>query len=98
MFPELTTERLLLQQVLPEDQQFIFEGLSHPEVIPFYGVRYDSFEATKTQMDWYAKIYEEGTGISWKIVDKHTKESLGNIAVYLYKKEHNKAEVGFWLL
>ena len=98
MFPELTTDRLLLQQVLPEDQQFIFEGLSHPEVIPFYGVRYDSYEATKAQMEWYEKIYEEGTGISWKIVDKQTGESLGDIAVYLYKKEHNKAEVGFWLL
>ncbi|RYZ27354.1 MAG: N-acetyltransferase [Chitinophagaceae bacterium] len=98
MFPELTTERLLLQQVRPEDQQFIFEGLSHPEVIPFYGVRYDSFEATKTQMDWCRKIYEEGTGISWKIVDKQTKESLGDISVYFYKAEHKKAEVGFWLL
>ena len=98
MFPELITERLLLQQVLPEDQPFIYEGLSHPAVIPFYGVRYDSFEATKAQMEWYKKIYEEGTGISWKIVDKQTKESLGDIAVYLYKLEHNKAEVGFWLL
>jgi ribosomal-protein-alanine N-acetyltransferase len=35
MFPELTTERFLLQQVVPEDQQFIFEGLSHPDIIPF---------------------------------------------------------------
>lgn len=98
MFPELTTERLLLQEVKAEDQEFIFRGLSHPDVIPFYGVRYDSFEATKAQMDWYRNIYEQGTGISWKIVDKRTKENIGDIAVYLYKPEHNKAEVGFWLL
>jgi len=62
MFTELTTERFLLQQVVPEDQQFIFEGLSHPDIIPFYGVRYDSFEDTKKQMDWYEKSYNEGTG------------------------------------
>ena len=98
MFPELITERLLLQELKPEDQQFIFEGLSHSEVISFYGVRFDSFEATKAQMDWYQKIYQEGTGISWKIVDKETRENLGHICVYLYKQEHNKAEVGFWLL
>ena len=98
MFPELITERLFLQEVKPEDQQFIFEGLSHSEVISFYGVRFDSFEATKAQMDWYQKIYQEGTGISWKIVDKETRENLGDICVYLYKQEHNKAEVGFWLL
>ncbi len=98
MFPELTTERLLLQQVKPEDQQFIFEGLSHPEVIPFYGVKYDTFEAAKAQLDWYNKIYEEGSGISWMIVDRQTKKEIGDISVYLYKPEHNKAEIGFWLL
>lgn len=98
MFPELTTERLLLRQIKPEDQQFIFEGLSHPDVIPFYGVRYDSFEATKTQMDWYKKMLFDGTGIPWKIVDKQTAENIGVISIYFYKPEHNKAEIGFWLL
>ena len=97
MFPELTTGRLLLQQVLPEDQQFIFEGLSHPEVIPFFGVRYDSFEATKRQMDWFAKAYEEGTGGPWKIMEKASGKRIGVIAYYFYKPEHRKAEVGFWL-
>jgi len=47
MVPQLTTDRFFLQKIFPEDQQFIFEGLSHPDVIPFYGARYDSFEATK---------------------------------------------------
>lgn len=98
MFPELTTERLLLQQVIPDDQQFIFEGLSHPEVIPFYGVRYSSFEATKAQMDWYNELFENGTGISWKIVNRQTLEKMGDISIYLYKPEHKKAEIGFWLL
>ena len=98
MFPELTTERLLLQQVLPEDQQFIFKGLSHPDVIPFYGVTYDSFEATKAQMNWYENMYNEGSGISWMMVDKQTVEKMGIISIYYYKPQHNKAEVGFWLL
>ena len=62
MLPQLITERFLLQQILAEDQQFIFEGLSHPGIIPFYGVRYNSFEDTKEQMDWYEKSYKEGTG------------------------------------
>jgi len=97
MFPELTTERFLLQQILPEDQQFIFEGLSHPDIIPFYGVRYDSFEATKKQMEWYEKSYNEGTGGPWKIVDRTTGEKLGVVAYYYHKAEHKKAEVGFWL-
>ena len=98
MFPELTTERLMLQQIKPEDQQFIFEGLSHPQVIPFYGVTYNSFEATKGQMDWYEKMFIEGSGIAWKMVDRNTSEQMGVISVYYYKPAHKKAEIGFWLL
>lgn len=98
MFPTLTTERLQLAEVKPEDQAFIFEGLSHPDVIPFYGVRYATFEAAKAQMDWYDQIYRDGTGISWKMVDRQTGTNVGDISVYLFKPEHKKAEVGFWLL
>ena len=80
MFPELATQRFLLQQVLPEDQQFVFEGLSHPDVIPFYGVRYDTLEATTKQMEWYEKSYNDGTGGPWKIVGNATGEKIGVIA------------------
>src|SRR5436190_9017288 len=97
MFLELATQRFLLQQVLPEDQQFIFEGLSHPDVIPFYGVRYDTLEATTKQMEWYEKSYNDGTGGPWKIIGKATGEKIGVIAYYFHKLEHKKAEVGFWI-
>jgi ribosomal-protein-alanine N-acetyltransferase len=96
-FPELVTERSLLQQIMPDDQRFIFEGLSHPMVITYYGVRYDSFQSTKKQMEWYEKIYREGTGHPWKIVDKISGEKIGVVAYYNFKPEHRKAEVGFWI-
>ena len=98
MFPRLDTPRLSLQQILPEDQAFIFEGLSHPDVIRFYGVRYDSYEATSTQMEWYEQMIREGSGIPWKIVDRSTGERMGVITVYYYKPAHKKAEIGFWIL
>lgn len=98
MFPFLSTERLLLQPIVPEDQPFIFEGLSHPDVIPFYGVRYSSLEETGRQMDWYAALLREGTGVPWKIVNRQSGCNMGVIAYYFYKPEHRKAEVGFWLL
>lgn len=94
----MTTERLLLKKIVPQDQQFIFEGLSHPDVIRFYGVSYTTFEKTAIQMKWYAFLLKEGTGIPWKIVNKQTGERMGVISVYLHKPEHNKAELGFWLL
>jgi ribosomal-protein-alanine N-acetyltransferase len=98
MFPELTTQRFILKQVLPADQQFLFEGLSDPVETPYYGVYYQSFEATKTQLDWYEKNYNDGSGIHWKIVEKNSAKNVGVISVYYYKPEHKKAEAGFWLL
>lgn len=97
MVPELTTQRLLLQPITPDDQQFIFEGLSHPAVIPFYGVSYASFEETGKQMEWYEKAYSEGTGGPWKMVEKASNRKLGVVAYYFHKPEHRKAEVGFWI-
>ena len=84
--------------MVPEDHQFIFEGLSHPQVIPYYGVRYESLEASAAQMLWYAEIQNQGTGLSWIIADKKSGAPMGDISVYHYSAEHNKAEVGFWLL
>jgi ribosomal-protein-alanine N-acetyltransferase len=97
MFPTLSTERFLLERVLPEDQQFIFEGLSHPDIIQFYGVRYKTFEDTKKQMAWYEKSYNEGAGGPWKIVDKISGEKIGVVAYYKFDPQHRKAEVGFWI-
>lgn len=98
MVPTLLSERLQLEEIKPEDQSFIFDGLSHPEVIPFYGVRYESFEETSAQMIWYRKMVAESSGLPWKMVDRKTGEKIGVIAVYAYKPEHKKAEIGFWLL
>lgn len=98
MFPELTTERLHLQQIEAADQPFIFEGLGNPDVTRFYGVSYHSFEATATQMDWYRTMQSVGSGIPWKMVNKETGEKMGVVSVYFFKPEHRKAELGFWLL
>lgn len=98
MFPELTTARLSLKQIKSEDQAFIFEGLSHPDVIRFYGVQYHSFEATAAQMHWYEMLTASDTGLAWKMVEAASGQAVGVVAVYFYKPEHNKAEIGFWLL
>lgn len=96
--PSLTTSRLYLQQVMPQDQAFIFEGLSHPDVIRFYGVRYHSYESTAAQMEWYQQMLKDGSGIPWKMVEISSGKSIGVITVYFYKPLHKKAEVGFWIL
>ncbi len=98
MFPELTSDRFYLKQVQPVDLSFIFEGLSDPVAMPHNGVYFYSLEETKKQLEWYDNNWNEGTGIIWKVVSKQTGNNVGVISVYNYKKEHNKAELGYWLL
>lgn len=98
MTPLLTTDRFTLQRIEPEDRPFVFEGLSHPQVIPFYGVRYASLEATQVQMDFYEALEREGTGQWWKIVSRQRPEALGAIGYNHYQAQHKKAEIGYWLL
>ncbi len=96
-FPSLITSQYRLRQIMPQDQQFIFKGLSHPEVIKYYGVRYSSFEAAKDQMDWYEKLWQDKTGIWWIITDKN-EHPLGACGFNYYNASHEKIELGFWLL
>jgi len=98
MFPSLNSKRFHLQQILPEDQQFIFEGLSNPDVIRFYGVNYNSYSSTLMQMEFYDALLKNGTGIWWKIVAKEKAEPCGAIGFNNYQAKHHKAEAGFWLL
>lgn len=98
MFPELFSDRFCLQQIVPTDQQFIYEGLSHPEVIAFYGVSFDSFESTATQMQFYNSLIQEGTGTWWKIVERESGGRVGAIGFNNYQPKHKKAEIGYWLL
>ena len=49
-FTILNSERLLLRQIVQEDIHDIFKGLSHPEVIKYYGVSYQTLEDTKEQI------------------------------------------------
>jgi [ribosomal protein S5]-alanine N-acetyltransferase len=98
MFPQLETNRLLLAQFREEDLDFVFEALSHPEVIRHYGVHYSSLEATKAQMDYFQNLFTEKTGIWWKIMDKEKGKPLGGIGMNNYQRQHNRAEIGYWLL
>ncbi|MEQ8241783.1 GNAT family protein [Fulvivirga sp.] len=46
----IKTDRLLLRPIVKSDIGNIYNGLSNPEVIKYYGVCFDSLEATKEQV------------------------------------------------
>lgn len=97
-FPLIRTERLLLRQFCDADLPSVFEGLSHPDVIRYYGVNFQTMEAAKEQMEFFAGLERDGTGIWWAICSQDTGEFLGGGGFNNLSKEHRKAEIGFWLL
>ena len=97
-FPELRTNRFLLSQFVATDRPKVFEGLSHPEVVRYYGVSYDSLEATQAQMDWYAELHATGTGRWWAIRPHGERDLVGACGFNNWQVDHRRAELGFWLL
>lgn len=98
MFPSLHTERLLLREIIPSDIDFVFKGLSHPDVTRYYGVNYKTLEATKEQMDWYSNMMKNDDGRCWAICSKNNEIFYGVITLPFWKKEHRSIELGYWLL
>lgn len=98
MFPELITERFILRQIIETDQPKVFEGLSHPNVIKYYGVNYHTLEETSTQMNWYNQSIKEKTGIWWAINYKADSELIGACGFNNLDVNNKKAELGYWLL
>lgn len=96
--PILKSQNYLLRAFKPQDIHFVFQGLSDPEVVQYYGVQYDTLEATKAQMDFFQTILNEGTGVWWAITDINQGSFHGAIGINNLETQHRKAELGYWLL
>lgn len=97
-FPVIKTARLLLRQFSGSDLENVFRGLSHPDVIKYYGVSYHSREATKAQMKWFKELEQTGAGTWWAICAPDNNTFYGASGLNNLSREHQKAEIGFWLL
>ncbi|MDO6803081.1 GNAT family N-acetyltransferase [Wenyingzhuangia sp. 1_MG-2023] len=98
IFPILETDRLRLRQFSEKDIENIFKGLSHPDVIKYYGISFSTLEATKEQLEWFQNLENDQTGIWWAIEIKTTGVFCGAGGFNNLDNLHKKAEIGFWLL
>ncbi|MEX2350193.1 MAG: GNAT family N-acetyltransferase [Flavobacteriaceae bacterium] len=97
-FPTLKTESLLLRQITDKDLKNIHKGLSNPDVVKYYDISFESMEATKEQMKWFADLEKTETGIWWAVCSPDNTTFFGAGGLNKISKEHKKAEIGFWLL
>lgn len=97
-FQTLKTKRLLLRPFKSNDILNVYKGLSDPEVIKYYGVSYATPEETKVQMKFFSDLEKNKTGIWWAICSADNKIFYGAAGINDIQKEHQKGEIGFWLL
>lgn len=97
-FPELQTARLTLRQIQPADQMQVYRALSDTAVVKHYGVEYHSFLGTSEQMQWYQELYQRKSGLWWALTLKNNTEMIGAGGYYNWQADHQKAELGYWLL
>ena len=96
--PTIKTDKLLLRQFTSDDIDNVFAGLSHPDVIKYYGVSYHSVQSTKLQMKFFSDLEKNETGIWWAVCSLDNKVFYGASGLNSLIKQHKKAEIGFWLL
>ncbi len=92
--PTLKTSRIILRDIIATDLENIYTGLSAPDVIKHYGISFDSLEATKEQIAWFA----EPSQFWWAICSPDNKTFFGAGGLNNFSKENKKAEIGLWLL
>ena len=97
-FPRITTERLLLRQIVPDDADALYATFSDEAVMEFYGDEAhrsldDSRHLIHLQQEWYARR----AGIRWGIT-RHGEESIiGSCGLFNFDEERRRAEVGYEL-
>jgi len=97
-FPVYQTDRLLLRHFTESDLENIYLGLSNPDVIKYYGVHFKTLEETTKQLEWFAELEKNETGIWWAVCSQDNSIFYGSVGLYYLNRELKKAELGFWLM
>jgi ribosomal-protein-alanine N-acetyltransferase len=97
-FPVYKTGRFLLRHFTESDLENVYLGLSNLQVIKYYGVHFKTMEETRKQLEWFAELEKNETGIWWAVCSPDNSIFYGSVGLYYLNMELNKAELGFWLM
>jgi ribosomal-protein-alanine N-acetyltransferase len=97
-FPTLTTERLVLREVLADDADDVFAFRSDAEVQQYNLIpmcdRREALSLIRTMQGWYASRY----AIQWGMTLLGENRVLGLCGLHDWSRQHRRASIGYDLL
>ena len=96
IFPTLTTPRLRLTEVQVEHAPAIFEILSNPEVLRYYGMDpFQELAQAENMVQHFKNNFDAKRGMRWAIINNKDNRFVGTIGLNNLSLGMKKAEVGF---
>lgn len=97
-FPVLTTKRLLLRQVQPQDAEALFATFSDAEAMQFYG--HEPHQALADSVELIRRIqerYARQVSLHWGITQRGDDRVLGSCSFHQFDSGFHRAETGYEL-
>ncbi|MEJ2766139.1 GNAT family protein [Photobacterium sp. MCCC 1A19761] len=96
MFPELSTSRLTLTSLYPEDKDALFEIFSNDLVVQYYDVAaFHQAEQAVQLIDLFQSRFQNKQGIRWAIRLKETNQLIGTCGFNSWNAAMRHAVVGY---
>jgi len=94
--PTLTTARLCLRKLAPEDLESIFAYTSDPEVARFTTWQpHASIEVSRDFLTYVLGQYDRGEVAPWGIEHRHDAKVIGTCGFVGWSLRHARAEIGY---
>ena len=97
-FPSLTTNRLRLRQIQPQDAEALFTTFSDEEVMKFYG--HAPHQTLDDSREWIRRIqarYAQRESIRWGITLHGEDRVIGSCNFHRFDEGFHRAETGYEL-
>ena len=97
-FPTLTTNRLLLRQIVPGDAESLFAILSDEETLEFYGDEpHQSLDETKELINQIEERYTSKKALRWGVTLMGEDRLIGSCSLFHFDEGFDRAETGYEL-
>jgi [ribosomal protein S5]-alanine N-acetyltransferase len=98
-FPILTTDRLRLRHLEPNDADSIMNLFSAPEVLRFLNQEpTDTQEKALGLIQWFEDMFRAKEAVQWAITLRDTNRFIGMCGNIAWQKDNRKIDIGYHIL